>query len=69
MLRDLAGHHGQILKEPEPYVLLEDFSEHALVFTLHYWIEIGPSIDPATVASDLRFMVENSFAEANIVRK
>lgn len=69
MLRDLAGQHGQILKEPEPYVLFEDFSEHALVFALHYWIEIGPSIDPATVASDLRFMIEHKFAEANIVRK
>jgi small-conductance mechanosensitive channel len=69
MLRDLAGQHGQILKEPEPYVLFEDFSEHALVFALHYWIEIGPNIDPAVVASDLRFMVENTFAEAKIVRK
>ncbi len=69
MLRDLAGQHGQILKDPEPYVLFEDFSEHALVFALHYWIEIGPNIDPAVVASDLRFMVENTFAEAKIVRK
>lgn len=69
MLRDLAGQHGQILKEPEPYVLFEDFSEHALVFALHYWIDIGPSIDPATVSSDLRFMIENTFAEAKIVRK
>lgn len=68
-LRDLAGQHGQILKEPEPYVLFEDFSEHALVFVLHYWIEIGPGIDPATVASDLRFMIENTFAEEKIVRK
>ena len=69
MLGDLAGRHGQILKEPQPYVLFEDFSEHALVFALHYWIEIGPNIDPATVSSDLRFMIENAFAEANIVRK
>lgn len=69
MLRDLAHQHGQILKDPEPYVLFEDFSEHALVFVLHYWIDIGPSIEPATVASDLRFMIENTFAEAKIVRK
>ncbi|MEP7153350.1 MAG: mechanosensitive ion channel domain-containing protein, partial [Nitrospira sp.] len=68
-LRDLAGQHGQILKDPEPYVLFEDFSEHALVFVLHYWIEIGPGIDSATVASDLRFMIENTFAEEKIVRK
>ena len=68
-LRDLAGQHGQILKEPEPYVLFEDFSEQALVFVLHYWIEISPGIDAATVASDLRFMIERTFAEEKIVRK
>ncbi len=68
-LRDLAGQHGQILKEPDPYVLFEDFSEQALVFVLHYWIEISPGIDAATVASDLRFMIERTFAEENIVRK
>ncbi len=68
-LRDLAGEHGQILKEPEPYVLFEDFSEQALVFVLHYWIEISPGIDAATVASDLRFMIERTFAEEKIVRK
>ncbi|MCW5799140.1 MAG: mechanosensitive ion channel [Nitrospira sp.] len=68
-LRDLAGEHGQILKEPEPYVLFEDFSEQALVFVLHYWIEISPGIDAATVASDLRFMIERTFAEEKIARK
>lgn len=68
-LRELAGQHGQILKEPEPYVLFEDFSEQALVFVLHYWIEISPGIDAATVASDLRFMIERTFAEEKIARK
>jgi potassium efflux system protein len=68
-LCELAGQHGQILKDPEPYVLFEDFNEHALVFVLHYWIEIGPTIDPAAVASDLRYMIENTFAEEKIVRK
>ncbi len=68
-LRDLAGEHGQILKEPEPYVLFEDFSEQSLVFVLHYWIEISPGIDAATVASDLRFMIERTFADEKIARK
>lgn len=68
-LLELAGQHGQILKEPEPYILLEDFNEHALVFVLYYWIEISPGIDAATVASDLRFMIEHTFAEEKIARK
>ena len=69
LLCELAGRHGKILKLPEPYVLLDDFSEHALVFLVYYWIEIGPGIEPATVASDLRFMIDTAFAEAKINRK
>ena len=69
LLVDLALQHGQVLKEPEPYVLLEEFKEDALVFSLQYWIEIGPAIDPATIASDLRFLIETKLAEAGLVLK
>ena len=69
MLVELAGQHGQILKEPGPSILLEEFNDNALVFSLQYWIEIGPAVDPATIASDLRFMIEKTFAEVGIVRK
>lgn len=69
LLVDLALQHGQVLKEPEPYVLLEEFKEEALVFSLQYWIEIGPAIDPAMIASDLRFMIETKLSEAGLVRK
>jgi small-conductance mechanosensitive channel len=57
------------LKTPEPHVLLEAFKEGALVLSLQYWVEIGPAIDPAMIASDLRFMIEAKLAEAGIVRK
>lgn len=69
LLVELAGRHEQVLKEPKPYVLFDDFSEHALAFTLHYWIEIGPGLDAEAVSSDLRFMIEQTFAEEKIVRK
>ncbi|MEX5218934.1 MAG: mechanosensitive ion channel [Nitrospira sp.] len=69
LLVELALRHGRILKEPEPYVLLEEFKDGALVFSLQYWIEIGPAVDPASVASDLRFMIESSFTDQGIARK
>lgn len=56
-------------QEPAPYVLLEDFNEQALVFTVQYWTEIGPRIDPAMVASDLRFVIERGLAQAGIAKK
>ena len=69
LLVEVAGQHGQVLKDPQPSILLEEFTDSALMFSLQYWIEIGPAVDPATIASDLRFMIEKSFAEAGIVRK
>jgi potassium efflux system protein len=69
LLANMASQHGQVLKKPEPQVLLEEFKDGALVFSLQYWIEIGPAVDPTTIASDLRFMIEAKLAEAGIVRK
>jgi potassium efflux system protein len=69
LLVNLALQHGQVLKKPEPQVLLQEFKEGALVFALQYWVEIGPAMDPAMIASDLRFMIETKLAEAGIVRK
>jgi potassium efflux system protein len=66
---NVALQHGLVLKKPEPHVLLEEFKEGALVFSLQYWIEIGPAVDPAMIASDLRFMIEAKLGEAGIVRK
>lgn len=69
LLGEWAARHEAVLKEPAPYVLLEDFNEQALVFTVQYWTEIGPRIDPAMVASDLRFVIERGLAQAGIAKK
>ncbi|MET0514143.1 MAG: mechanosensitive ion channel domain-containing protein [Nitrospiraceae bacterium] len=69
LLIEVAGQHGKVLKDPGPSILLEEFADSTLVFSLQYWIEIGPAVEPATIASDLRFMIERTFAEAGIVRK
>jgi small-conductance mechanosensitive channel len=69
LLTQVALAHDQVLKKPDPLVLLDEFKEEALVFSLQYWIEIGPAVDPAEIASDLRFLIEAKLAEAGIARK
>lgn len=64
LLSQLAAEHSRVLKRPEPQVLLEDFGSQARIFTLNYWLEIRPDIDPSAVASELRFAIERSFFEA-----
>jgi small-conductance mechanosensitive channel/chaperonin cofactor prefoldin len=65
-LLSVAGRHGQILKDPAPRVIFEDFGSDALAFSLEYWIDYAKGADGRQIASDLRFMIEKALAEAGI---
>lgn len=65
-MRAAAQRHGQLVEDPEPTVLLEDFADNGLRFTLHYWIELVPGMDRRRIASDLRMMLLGAFEEAGI---
>ena len=65
-MRAAAQRHGQLAEDPEPTVLLEDFADNGLRFTLHYWIELVAGMDRRRVASDLRMMILGAFADSGI---
>jgi small-conductance mechanosensitive channel len=58
--------HGLVLKEPEPYAVLEDFGDNALAFAAYYWLELNDKTNANIVASDLRLMIDKRFREAGI---
>jgi small-conductance mechanosensitive channel len=62
----IADAHGLILKQPAPEVRFEDFGDKALVFRLLFWFDTAKT-NRDTLASDLRYMIDKSFAEAGIV--
>ncbi|MCW1923616.1 mechanosensitive ion channel [Luteolibacter arcticus] len=66
ILAECAGEHGIILKSPEPQVVLEDFAADSLIFAVFFWIDLRAKTGGATVASDLRFMIERRLGEAGI---
>lgn len=66
ILSECAAQHGVILKTPEPQVVLEDLAADALVFAVFFWIDLRVKPGGATVASDLRFMIERRLGEAGI---
>jgi hypothetical protein len=33
---------------------------------VNYWHEISPDVDPSGIASELRFAIEQTFAEAGV---
>jgi small-conductance mechanosensitive channel len=66
LLSGLAAGHPHVLKTPQPQVLLDEFGNQGRIFTLNYWLEIRPDVDPHEIASELRFVIEQKFAEAGV---
>jgi small-conductance mechanosensitive channel len=67
LLLEIANRHGMVLKEPAPQVLFEDFASDSLLFGLYVWVEINPDVSWKTIASDLRYMINKTLAEHDIV--
>ncbi len=66
-IEDCAKRHGNVLGNPAPQVLFEDFGDSAQILTLYFWVELSDKVGGAQVASDLRFIIEKRLAEAGIV--
>lgn len=68
LLLEVAGRHKLVLNEPTPEVLFMDFGDDALKFALYVWLEVGPGRRAGNIIlSDLRFMIDASFAEHGVV--
>jgi small-conductance mechanosensitive channel len=66
-LLQAADENDEVLKNPEPYVMFEDFGDNALLFTLYFWIMVERVIDKKRIESDIRFLVEKLFQEEKLV--
>lgn len=66
-LKRAAVEHGRVLKTPEPIVLFEDFGDDALIFEVHFWIQMRRVMDRRTIESDVRFMIDGLLSEAGVV--
>jgi len=66
LLQQVGGRHGLVIREPPPFVLLDNFGPDALLVSLNFWLELRPETDRLVVQSDLRFMIVQTFAEAGI---
>jgi len=57
----------EVKKEPEPFVIFEDFGDNALIFEGYFWCEVGSEGDLRNTRSQIRFRIDRLFAQANIV--
>ena len=67
LIAQAALTHPDVAKEPAPMVLLDDFGDNALVFSLVFWMRLRPPVDGGTIRSELRRRICAWFDEAGIV--
>ncbi|MFT6927784.1 MAG: small-conductance mechanosensitive channel [Psychromonas sp.] len=62
-----AKEQSIILKNPPPVVTFEDFGDNSLLFEVNFWINAIVDGSLRAVRSDVRFRLDELFAEHNIV--
>ena len=64
-LLKVAKTHSKVLKDPQPFVLFNDFGESSLNFTLYFWVDLNASSSPK-VASDMRHHILSLFRNEGV---
>jgi len=59
--------HPDVLSDPAPLVLFEDFGESALMFRVNFWMDLAYVADRLLVASEIRVSLNRRLTEAGIV--
>lgn len=67
LITQAADEHPDVIKEPEPLVIFEEFGDSALNFDLYFWIEAFGEKDLRVIKSDVRFAIVDKFREQGIV--
>ncbi len=67
LLVQAATEHPRSLPHPAPIAVFEDFGDSALVFELRFWIRYDLQTDRTRLQSDVRYRIEELFAEDAIV--
>lgn len=62
-----AREQSIILNNPPPVVTFEDFGDNSLIFEVNFWINAKVDGSLRAIRSDVRFRLDELFAEHNIV--
>jgi small-conductance mechanosensitive channel len=57
----------EVLPEPAPRVILDDFGDNAVIFDAYLWCEVGGERELRQIRSAIRFRIDELFTENNIV--
>ncbi len=67
LLEETVRSDPDVMENPEPLVIFEDFGDSALVFDVYFWIDASGERDLRQVRSNLRFAITEQFDSNGIV--
>lgn len=67
LIQQAVDENPDILQEPKPSVIFEDFGDSALIFDTYFWVNADGDRDLRKIRSEVRFRIDALFAEHGIV--
>jgi small-conductance mechanosensitive channel len=67
LIQQAATSQVEVLNTPEPVVIFDDFGDNALAFEVYLWLSARVERDLRLIRSNIRFSIDELFAENNIV--
>lgn len=67
LIAQAADEQADVLKDPKPLVIFEDFGDNSLLFEVTYWIKSNVEGGLRVTRSNIRFRLDELFEENNIV--
>jgi small-conductance mechanosensitive channel len=66
LIHQAVAENQDVLKDPAPMVVFEDFGDSALIFEAFFWVNVSGEKELRMVRSDLRFRIDELFREHGI---
>ena len=66
LLEQAVHAQAEVLKDPVPRIIFEDFGDNALIFDAIFWCAVGGERELRQIRSNIRFMVSDLFSAENI---
>jgi len=67
LLIQAATEHPRSIEHPAPVANFRDFGDSALIFEIRFWIRYDERTDRSAIRSDIRYRIDELFAENGIV--
>ena len=67
LIRQAVTEQAEVLEQPPPQIIFDDFGDSALVFVTYFWSQVGSEKELRQIRSDIRFRLTELFEADGIV--